>query len=191
MTEFDPWRELSSALISDALNRFQVMDPALRPLAGTRLLGRAWTARTMAAENSTIQRAIDTAPAGSVLVIDAGGYPGRAVWGSINTAKALTRGLAGIVLDGASRDIETIRELGFPMFARGLSAAGPNKGWDGDVGETICCGGVTVRPGDLVLADPDGIVVVPQELEDTVLPAATQRLAEDRRRLAQALNHCE
>lgn len=190
MTEH--WRELSSGLISDSLNRFQVMDPAIRPLTETtRLLGRAWTARTMAAENSTVHRAIDTAPAGSVLVIDAGGYPARAIWGSITSAKSLTRGLAGAVIDGASRDIETIRELGFSVFARGLSAAGPNKGWDGDVGGTITCGGVAVRPGDLVFADLDGIVVVPRELEDTVLPVATQRLAEDRRRLAQALGHAE
>ncbi|MGA6160663.1 RraA family protein [Stenotrophomonas sp. NPDC087984] len=191
MTGLEHWRELSSGLVSDSLNRFQVMDPALRPLVGTRLLGRAWTARTMAAENSTIHHAIESAPAGSVLVIDAGGYPGRAVWGSITTAKSLTRGLAGLVLDGASRDFEAIRELGFPVFARGLSAAGPNKGWDGDVGETICCGGVTVRPGDLVLADLDGIVVVPRELEDTVLAAAAQKLAEDRQRLARALAQSE
>ncbi|MFE5700343.1 RraA family protein [Rhodococcus koreensis] len=191
MTGLDPWRELSSGLVSDSLNRFQVMDPALRPLSGNRLLGRAWTARTMAAENSTVYRAIDTAPAGSVLVVEAGGYTGRAIWGSITTAKSLTRGLAGAVLDGASRDIEAIRELGFPVYARGLSAAGPNKGWDGDVGGTITCGGVTVRPDDLVLADLDGIVVVPQELEDTVLLDASQRLAEDRKRLARALGHAE
>ncbi|MGW3953101.1 RraA family protein [Streptomyces sp. NPDC004752] len=191
MTELEPWRELSAGLVSDSLNRFQVMDPALRPLAGTRLLGRAWTARTMAAENSTVHRAIETAPAGSVLVIDAGGYPSRAVWGSITTAKSLTRDLAGVVLDGATRDIEAIRELGFPVFARGLSAAGPNKGWDGEVGGTVCCGGVTVRSGDLVLADADGIVVVPREVEDTVLATATQKLAEDRQRLARALNRPE
>ncbi|MER6523914.1 hypothetical protein [Streptomyces sp. NPDC001508] len=189
MTGLETWRDISSALVSDCLNRFQVMDPALRPLVGTRLLGRAWTARTMAAENSTVHRAIETAPPGSVLVIDAGGYPGRAVWGSITSAKSLTRGLAGVVLDGAARDFEAVRELGFPVFARGLSAAGPNKGWDGDVGGTVCCGGVPVRPGDLVLADLDGIVVVPREVEDTVLTTATHKLAEDRQRLARALNH--
>ncbi|MFE3002336.1 RraA family protein [Nocardia sp. NPDC059246] len=187
MTALTPWEKLSSAQVSDAMNRFQVIDPSLRPVSGTKLLGRAWTARTMAAENSTVTKAIETAPPGSVLVVDAGGYAGRAIWGSINTAKAIARGLTGCVLDGAVRDIEAIRQFGFPLFARGLSAAGPNKGWDGDVGGTISCGGVTVHAGDLVLADLDGIVVVPQELEDDVLVAATQLHTEDHRKLAQAL----
>lgn len=181
------WEGLSTTLISDALDRFQVMDAAIRRLSGGRLFGPAYPVRSMVGENSVIHRAVARAPAGSVLVVDAEGYADRAVWGDVLTAAALARGIVGGVIDGAVRDSEAIRERGFPLFARGVAAAGPHKGWRGVIGEPIQCGGVVVAPGDLIVGDADGVVVVPADLAEGTLEAATaarEREAEWMRRIA-------
>ena len=175
---WDPaaWAPLSSALVSDCLDRFQAMDAGIRLLSGRRLLGPAFPVKTMVGENSTLHLSLLEAPAGSVLVIDAEAHLGRAVWGEVLTIAAEEVGVVGVVLDGACRDIGAISERGFPLFARGVCPAGPHKGWKGHIGVTVQCGGVVVNPGDLVLGDDDGIVVVPQERIDEVAVAAADRM---------------
>ena len=131
----------------------------------------------MAGENSTIHRAVYNAPAGSVLAIDADGYDQRAVWGEILTVAAKHGGIAGVVIDGAVRDIDAIRERSYPVFARAVCAAGPHKGWRGRIGTTIQCGGVVVSPGDILVCDEDGVVVVPREGAEEIAAVARERLA--------------
>ena len=178
--DFDAWQSFSTATLSDCLNRFQVMDPAIRSLTDRRLVGLAFTVHTMEGESSTIHRAVAAAPSGCVLVIDAGGYTRRAVWGEVLTAAAQTAGLAGVVLDGVVRDLEGIRTRNFPLYARGVCSAGPHKGWSGRIGMLIQCGGVPVRCADLVIGDEDGVVVVPQEDIGDVLGAATRQVELER-----------
>jgi 4-hydroxy-4-methyl-2-oxoglutarate aldolase len=179
------WEGVSAASASDALNRFAAMVPEIRRLTGSgALVGRAWTARTMPADNSTVRRAVETAPRGSVLVIDARGCTTAAVWGEVMTARAEHAAIAGLVLDGAIRDVAAIARRGFPIYARAVCAAGGHKGWEGDVGVTIACGGVPVSPGDMVLADDDGVVVIPSETEERVLAHVHATLVEDRQKLA-------
>lgn len=180
MSEDDhSWEGLSTAIISDSLDRFQVMDPAIRSLTSRQLTGPAFPVLTMAGENSTLHRAITAAPPGSVLVVDAGGYVGRAVWGEVLTVAAEVAGIRGVVIDGAVRDVAQIQH--WPVFARGACAAGPHKGWTGRVGQPIQCGGVPVSPGDLVVGDSDGVVVVPQARVDEIRRAARQRLEVEQR----------
>jgi regulator of RNase E activity RraA len=157
----DPLATASTATISDCLNRFGAMAAGVTSLAGGSLFGPAFTARTMAGDSSTLHHAVAAAPSGSVLVVDAGGYVDRAVWGEILTVAAVARGLRGAVIDGAIRDVEAIRRMEFPVFARAHTPAGPHKGWVGDWGRAVSCGGVAVEPGDFVIGDSDGVVVVP------------------------------
>jgi len=114
-----------------------------------------------------------------VLVIDAGGYEDVAVWGGIATRSAIARGAAGIVIDGAVRDVAEIRELGFPCYARTAVPRGPHKGWGGVIDGPISCGGCPVAPGDIVLGDDDGIVIVPLARRQQVYEACQAKLTQE------------
>jgi RraA family protein len=171
------WTDAPTGLISDCRNRLGVMSSCISRMAGGRLAGPAFTVETVAGENGTIHRALAHAPAGSVLVVDAGGYADRAVWGGILSLAARGRGIAGVVIDGAVRDIDEIRELELPLFARATSPAGPHKGWQGRFGHPISCGGVTVAPGDVVVGDADGVVVVPAGEVTRIATDVAERLA--------------
>jgi len=185
--EPEVWASLSTALVSDCLERFQAMDAGVRRLSGERLLGPAVPVRTMVGESATLHAAVQQAPAGSVLVIDAEGHLGRAVWGEVLTVAAQAAGLSGVVIDGVIRDVGAIRARGFPIFARGSCPAGPHKGWKGEIGQPVTCGGVVTHGGDLVMGDDDGVVVVPSARIAEVAAAAQQRMrteAEWLRRIA-------
>ena len=174
--EPDVWSSFSSALVADCLDRFQAMDAGVRGLSGGQLLGSAVPVRAMVGESSTLHVAVQQAPPRSVLVIDAEGHLGRAVWGEILTVAAQAAGLAGVVIDGVVRDIAAIRERGFPVFARGSCPAGPHKGWKGEIGRPVACAGVVVHEGDLVVGDDDGVVVVPSGRIGDVAAAARERM---------------
>jgi 4-hydroxy-4-methyl-2-oxoglutarate aldolase len=170
------WRELPSAVVSDCLERSCAMDGRIRLLSGERLVGPAFTVRTVAGDSATTHRALREAPPGHVLVLSAEGGMERAVWGGVLTEAARRGGLIGAVVDGVVRDLAQIRSLEFPLCARGTSPAGPHKGGQGTFGRVVQCGGVVVSPGDLVLADLDGVVVVPAARIDGVARAAMERL---------------
>jgi 4-hydroxy-4-methyl-2-oxoglutarate aldolase len=172
----DPLATASSATISDCLNRFGAMRGDIQLVSGKGLRGPAFTVATMAGESSTIHRAVAAARAGSVLVVDASGATERAVWGEILTLAARRQGLLGVVVDGAVRDIQAIRANGFCVFAAGRSPAGPHKGWTGSWGTSISCGGLIVAPGDLVVGDDDGVVVIPGQSIDVVRRDVSARL---------------
>jgi regulator of RNase E activity RraA len=172
----ETWQGLPSTVVSDCLDRSGAMDGRIRLLSGERLLGRAFTVRTTAGDSAVTHRALRDAPPGHVLVLGAEGGRERAVWGAVLTEAALRAGLAGAVVDGVVRDLAQIRALGFPLFARGSTAAGPHKGGRGTHGEAVSCGGVVVSPGDLVLGDLDGVVVVPAARVDAVARDAVERL---------------
>lgn len=174
--DVETWRELPSTVVSDCLDRSGAMDGRIRLLSGDRLLGPAFTVRTTAGDSAVTHRALRDAPAGHVLVLSAEAGMERAVWGAVLTEAALRCGLVGAVVDGVVRDLAQVRTLGFPLFARGTSSAGPHKGGRGTHGEAVSCGGVVVSPGDLVLGDDDGVVVIPAAMVDAVAGEATERL---------------
>ena len=115
----------------------------------------------MVGDNSALHAAIHLAKPGDVLVVDAGGFIGNAVWGGLMTAAAVRKGIAGLIVDGAVRDRTEISALGLPCFSRGTVPAGPHKAFGGEIDGPIACGGIAVSPGDLVVADADGVTVVP------------------------------
>jgi regulator of RNase E activity RraA len=170
------WRELPSTVVSDCLDRFAAMDGRIRLLSGERLVGLAFTVRTVAGDSAGTHRALREAPAGHVLVLSAEGGMERAVWGGVLTESAIQCGLVGAVIDGVVRDLDHIRSLGFPVFARGTAPAGPHKGGRGAYGVVVPCGGAVVGPGDLILGDIDGVVVVPAARVDDVARDAVARL---------------
>lgn len=150
-----------------------VMDSDIKPLDPTcHMLGRAVTVQGFPDDNLAVHQGINAAGEGEVLVIDLGGYTEGGHFGDICALACQMRGIVGVVIDGAVRDAQDIIELGLPVFSRGLSPAGTTKSCLGKVNVPIACGGITVRPGDVVLGDCDGVVVVPKEREDEVFAAA-------------------
>lgn len=181
-----PWRDMPTAVISDELNRAGTMDAAIKPVApGMRFAAEAFTVQTMVGDNSTIHYAVPMAPTGSALIVDGRGFLGTALWGDVLNHLARKRGLAAVVVDGAVRDAAELRQAGLPVFARGVVPTGPHKGWGGAINAPIQCGGCAVAPGDLVVGDDDGVVVVPRDRLDAVLAGARARLAAERETHAQ------
>ena len=170
--ELADWADAEAAPVSDCLDRAMAMDGGVQPLdRAMRLIGQARTVRCMVADNSALHAAINLVEPGDVIVADAGGFLGNAVWGGLMTQAAKRKGIAGLVVDGAVRDRAEMVELGFPCFSRGSVPAGPHKGFGGAIDCPISCGGVAVRPGDLIVGDADGVTVVPLERVETTLAA--------------------
>lgn len=138
------------------------MDGGIKPIdKSARIIGQARTARCMVADNSALHVALELIEPGDVLVADAGGFLGNAVWGGLMTHAAQAKGAVGLVVDGAVRDSQEIEALKFACFSRGCVPAGPHKMFGGAVDCEISCGGVPVSPCDLIVGDGDGVTVVP------------------------------
>ena len=162
------------------------MQGAISPLdRSMRICAQARTVEVMVADNSALHAAVGVVEPGDVLVCDAHGYEDQAIWGGLMTQSATEHRLAGLVIDGAVRDSDEIIEAGFATFARAVVPAGPHKGFGGVIDGPVSCGGVVVRPGDLILGDADGVVVVPFARADEVFAAAQEILAKEQRALAE------
>jgi regulator of RNase E activity RraA len=150
--------------VSDLLNRMFAVSPAIRCLSGDthRLVGPACTVKVHPADNLMVHKSLDVAHPGDVVVIDAGGTSVNATLGNLVCAKAQHLGIAGFIIDGYVRDLPKIQPLGFPVFARGTTTTGPLHNGPGEINYPICCGGVVVNPGDVVVADAAGVVIVPR-----------------------------
>lgn len=168
--EFDP------ATLYEAAGRRGMIDPAIRPAwPGARLCGPAATVECPPGDNLMLHVAVAEAPPGVVLVAAVSAFMSAGAWGEILTAAAQARGLAGLAIDGAVRDIDAIRQAGFPVFSRGLAIGSCTKERPGRVGVPIQFGGITVRPGDLILGNDDGLVAVGQDRLDEVYQTAVGR----------------
>jgi regulator of RNase E activity RraA len=175
--ELKQWRAIPPAVASDCMNRTQVMNAAIKPITGSgSLCGQARTVTTMVGDCGPICSLLATAREGEVLVVDAGGVTDTAVWGGVMTAEAVQRKLGGAVIDGAIRDVAEVRKLGLSMYCRAVVPRGPHQGFGGVVDGTVSVAGVPVRPGDIVLGDEDGVVIVPLERAAEVLAAAQAHL---------------
>ena len=158
---FKAFSRVSTANISDAMHRLPCME-GIRLVSGGKICGHAVTVRTYPGDWAKPVEAIDLANVGDVIVVDAGGGA-TAVWGELASRSAIVKKVAGIVIDGAARDIEDIRKAGFSVFSRYVSSnAGEPKGF-GEINVPIRCGGMVVRPGDYIVGDSDGVIVVPKE----------------------------
>ncbi len=160
------------------------LDPGLRPVwSGAQFAGPAFPLRCGPGDNLAIHVAMERAAPGSVLVVDCGGFL-AGYWGEVLTVAAQARGIAGLVIDGGVRDIDALERLGFPVFARGVAARGTGKFSVPSVGQPIVIAGVEVAAGDWVVADRDGVVVLPSARLSSVLAAAQARTAAEQEMMA-------
>lgn len=172
------WRKIPPAIASDCMNRSQTMAGRIKPLArGMTLCGQARTTTVMVGDNSAPHVLTTMMAPGEIIVIDAHDFDGTAVWGGIMTVAAVQKKLGGLVIDGAVRDISEICDSGFQAFCSSIVPAGPGKGFGGIIDGAISCGGCPVKPGDLILADDDGVAVVPLERCDEILAASLAKIA--------------
>jgi len=152
------------------------MHPRVKPAwAGARVAGPAFTVRCSPGDNLAIHVAVTRAPARSVLVADMSGERDFGYWGEVLTTAAETRGIAGLVIDACVRDADALAAHGFPVFSTGLALTGASKTQRGAVGHSVSVGDVVVDPGDWIVADVDGVVVVPAGELDAVLAAGHAR----------------
>jgi 4-hydroxy-4-methyl-2-oxoglutarate aldolase len=178
--QIDGWRPVTSAIAADQLGGRAHVDAQIRPirpLCGAKLIGNAVTAWCEPADYGPVHHAIDVAEAGDVIVIAAGGRCDAALIGELLSTAARRKGIAGVVVDGAIRDVATLVQwLDFQVYTRWITSRGPSTMERGMVDGPVIFGGVPVEPRDLVLGDDDGLVIVPNLLVDTRLKACMDRL---------------
>ncbi len=177
-----------AAMVTDAMERFGALDSEIQAQWPTaRLVGNAFTVWTRSGDNLAIHKALDVVAPGDVLVVNGSGDKSRALIGEMIGIKAKARDVAGFVLDGAARDIDALRELDVPVFARASTPAGPYKHGPFRLLEPIAVGGVCVWPGDAVIADRDGVTVVGRAIvAETIEKAAQIESLEATKRIANA-----
>jgi 4-hydroxy-4-methyl-2-oxoglutarate aldolase len=145
---------------------------------GARMAGTAYTVQGAGGDNLALHRGVYAAPEGSILVVDVNGAE-FGHWGEVMAVAAQSRGIIGLVIDGGVRDSVEQSELGFPVFSRNNSVRGTRKLFRGVLGVEVEIGGVPVRPGDTVVADTDGVVVLPAEIAESVIEQADLRVAKE------------
>ena len=157
--------------VGDCLGRGAAVSSEIKGLAnGMKMVGPALTVKVPPTDNLMIHKALHMVQPGDVLVIDAGGNHDWALLGILMVSIAAQHGAAGVIVDGCIRDATEIRDLGFPVFASGISPNGPFKEGPGEINYPINCGGQIVHPGDMVVADDDGVVIAKKEfaVQDTI-----------------------
>lgn len=175
-----------SSILADVAGRRGALNGRIAPLAPSmRFAGPAITVEVRPGDNLMIHAAMAIAKPGDVIVVDGKGDLSSALMGEIMSQQCVALGIVAVVIDGAVRDSEAIRELGFPMFAAGLNPNGPTKFVPGRLNHPISIGGVSVNPGDLVVGDADGVTVVERAKAAAMLPLAAEKVAAETKRIAQ------
>ncbi|MBP2627511.1 MAG: Dimethylmenaquinone methyltransferase [Firmicutes bacterium] len=173
------FKGLPVANIADNMNRMSCMDAKIRPINEVPLLGPAFTIKVRPGDNLMLHKALDLAQPGDVLVVDAQGDLTNSIMGELMVLWARKKGIAGFIIDGAIRDIGTLKIMDIPIYAAGVTPAGPYKDGPGEINVPITCGGVVVQPGDILVGDEDGIVVInPQDAPELLIKAKAKSEAE-------------
>lgn len=158
------FRDLPVANIDDCMERTAAVESAIVPLGKGQLLGTAFTIQVAQGDNLMLHAAMDMAKPGDVIVIDAGGFTERAIFGELMATYCKTRGIRGIVCDGAVRDADALSTMeDFPVYARAVIPNGPYKNGPGQINVPVVIGGKVVHPGDIVVGDGDGVLFVRPE----------------------------
>ncbi len=184
--------QYQAAILADVAGRRGTLHGRIAALMpGMKLAGPALTVEVRAGDNLMIHAAMTLARPGDILVIDGKGDQACALMGAlmINACKVLQ--LGGVVIDAAVRDTLELRELGFPVFAVGANPNGPTKFVPGRINWPVSCGGISVNPGDLVVGDADGVVVIEREKAAAMLPLAAKKVADEDQRMADIRAHRE
>ncbi len=180
------FRQFESPDVSDQLNRLYALVPEIDCLTGSHhtLVGPVCTIKAYPGDNLMVHKALDVAMPGDVIVIDARASSTNAVLGGMISQKAKARKIAGFIVDGFIRDLPEILPLNLPVFARGTTPIGPLHRGPGEINYPVCCGGVVVHPGDIIVADQAGVAVVPLEHAKEILERLIANRARNRAYLA-------
>ena len=177
--------EFAASILADVAGRRGTLDGRISAVSPSlKLAGPAFTVEVRPGDNLMIHAAMTMAKPGDVIVVDGKADRTCALMGAIMINACKKLGLAGVILDAAVRDVEEIRELGFPVYSVGTNPNGPTKFVPGRINWPISCGGVAIRPGDLVVGDADGVVVVEREKAESLLALAAKKVADERARIA-------
>ena len=165
--------KLPTGNVADSAGRDSVMDSSIKPVdPKSKMIGRALPVECVPGDNLALHRGMAAAQKGDVLVFDCKGFTEAGHFGDMMATACKIKGIAGVVIDGSCRDSQDICELGLPVFAKAFSPRGTVKENPGRVNIPVVCGGINVRPGDIIFGDCDGVVVVPREDEDEVFDNA-------------------
>lgn len=177
-------RTFQAAILSDVSGRRGTMHARVAPVEPNMIVaGPAFTVEVRPGDNLMIHAAIALAQPGDVLVIDGKGDQTAALMGTLMLSACKKRGLAGVVVDGAIRDRLELLNLGFPVFSAGFNPAGPTKFVPGRINHPISAGGTAVNPGDLIVGDADGVVVIEREKAPAMMDLAVKKVADEASRL--------
>lgn len=173
------FKGLPVANIADEMNRLYCVNARIKPLNNVPLLGTAFTVKSRVGDNLMLHKAIDMAQPGELIVVDVQGDVTNAVTGEIMMRQAVKRGIAGVVVDGAVRDADALRVLPMPVYAAGIQPNGPFKDGPGEINVPVCCGGIVVKPGDILVGDADGIVVIDPQDAPEILKKAREKYKQE------------
>jgi RraA family protein len=177
--------EFQAAILADVAGRRGTLNGRIRALSPhMRVAGPAFTVEVRPGDNLMIHAAMTMAKPGDVLVVDGKGDQTCALMGAIMINACKQLGIAGVVLDSAVRDSEELVEMNFPVFAVGTNPNGPTKFVPGRINWPVSVGGIAINPGDLIVGDADGVVVIEREKAASLLPLAQKKLDEETRRIA-------
>jgi regulator of RNase E activity RraA len=179
------FRTHATSNLADAMGRFHFMDFGIRPRSGLPLCGVAVTVDARPADNLMVHKALEVAQPGDIVVVNTNGNTTSAIFGELMCRTAVGASLGGIVVDGAIRDVDGITALKFPAYSRTLCAGGCDKDGPGEVNTPISCGGTVVMPGDIIVGDDDGVVVIPREEATDVLELVAALVERERARIAE------
>jgi len=180
MNDIQRLSQFSTATIHEALGKWGNLPSAIKPIhPRMKICGPAYTVKTMPRDNVLLHRAYAYAQPGDVLVVNCSGFYEAGYWGDLMSLGAHTKGIAGLVIDGCIRDADDIEAMGFPVFSRGLCIRGTSNVGEGSLQEPILMGDFMVHPGDYIVGDRDGVVVVPKERLEEAIEKATAREAKE------------
>jgi 4-hydroxy-4-methyl-2-oxoglutarate aldolase len=174
------------AQIADSMMRLGAMDAGIRPVwRSPRIIGPALTVWLHSGDNLMLHKALTVAVPGDILVINTQGNVANSPFGELIASSALKIGIKGLIMDGTVRDRDSLEAMKLPVYSRGLCPGGCNKDGAGEVGTTIACGGVAVRAGDIIIADCDGVTVVPLADAAEVAKLSMEKVAAEHKRTAE------
>lgn len=178
--------EASPAQIADCMSRLGAMDAGMRPVwPSPRIIGPALTVWCHSGDNLMLHKGLSLARPGDIVVMNTQGNTANSGFGELLATSAVKMGVRGVILDGTVRDADALQALQLPVYSRGLCPNGCNKDGAGEVGAIIACGGVAVRPGDVIVADRDGVTVIPLEDAAEVAALAAAQMEREHKRLAE------
>jgi 4-hydroxy-4-methyl-2-oxoglutarate aldolase len=182
----EAFKNAASAQVADSMSRLGAMDAGIRPVWNSpRIIGPALTVWCHTGDNLMVHKALSIAVPGDILVINTQGNVVNSPFGELLATSAVKIGIRGLIIDGTVRDADALEAMKFPVYSRGLCPNGCNKDGPGEVGGVIACGGVAVRPGDILIADRDGITVVPLSDAAEVAKRSAEKVISEQKRTAE------